>query len=140
MSTSALEAKQKVYTLAKETLPDCQVTYGTVKSPQKMWCMVGAVTYIDTQWAAIGARHRKETYDVTVIINCIGAGFDAETVETRVLAAVDALETALRADPTLGGFAAQGCALRPKKFSSQPTNDGFEGQWEGVVRFTDVRI
>lgn len=140
MSTSALEAKKKVHELAKDTLPDAQVTYGGVKNPEKLWVMVGQVMYLDSQWAAIGARHRKETYEVTVIINAIGAGFDAETVEGKVLAAADALETALRADPTLGGFAPSGCALIPKRFNSQPINTGFEAQWEGKVRFTDVRI
>lgn len=140
MATSAREAKEKVYTLAKEALPDMQVTFGGVKNPQKSWCMVGQVRYITSDWAAIGARHRKETYEVSIVINCVGSGFDAATVENKVLAAADALESAFRADPTLGGFVAQGCALIPKRFSSQPTNDGFEGQWDGVVRFTDVRI
>lgn len=140
MSTSALEAKQKVYALAKDALPDAQVTYGTVTNPQRMWCMVGQVLYETSNWAAIGAKQRKETYNVHVVINYVGTGFDAEAVEAKVLAAVDTLETALRADPTLGGFAPSGCALVPKRFSSQPTNDGFEGQWDGDVRFMDVRI
>lgn len=140
MATSAMEGKRRVYELAKATLPDCQVTFGTVKSPQKSWCLIGSVTYLDSTWAAIGARHRKESYEVAVVVNCTATGMDGQTLETKVLGLVDALDTALRSDPTLGGLAQSGCAIVPKKFSSQPTNDGFEAQWEGVVRFMDVRI
>lgn len=142
MATSAFTAKERVYTILDATLsPEgVQVTWGGVKSPQRSWAALGAVTYSESDWAAVGARGRSEDYDIAVLVNVILPGGSPRDAEAKTLAFVDAFETALRADPTLGGLAAKGAALVPREFKSQPVTDGSEGDWQGVVRISGARI
>jgi hypothetical protein len=142
MATSALEGKRRVYTLLQNAFTGTavDVTWGAVRSPARSWALVGGVTYIDTGWAAIGARKRMETYEVALTLNVLTPAVDAQTVETMTLGYVDTVDDAFRADPTLGGLTAQGVELVPRSVKSQPTPDGAECQWEGVIRITGVRI
>lgn len=142
MATSALDGKQRVYTLLTNALSaePVEVTYGAVRSPKRSWAFVGAVTYVESDWAAVGAHKRTESYEVAVTVNVIAASGSSSDAETSALHYVDVFETALRADASLGGLTAQGAALIPRTFKSQPITDGAECQWEGVVRISGVRI
>lgn len=143
MSTSALEAKRRVYTILTNALAGqpVDVTYGAVKAPQRSWAFVGDVTYTESDWAAVGARRRKESFDIAVTVNVILPGGNALDTENKTLGFADAFETALRADPTLGGLVAAGAAVVPKRFRSQPaTNDAYECQWDAVIKVHEARI
>lgn len=142
MATSARDGKLKVFQVLEASLTGLPITatYGQMKTPPRQWAFVSHVTYVDTDWAAIGARKRTETYDVTVVFSVSAPGGNADSVEDLTLSYVDTFETALRANPSLDGLAAAGAALRPQSFKSMPYTDGFLCEWEGVVRVSGVRI
>lgn len=143
MATAALEAKRRVHVLLDEALTGqaIDVTYGPMRNPPRSWAFVGEVTYSDSEWAAVGARGRKETFDVSVTVNVILPGGNAADTENKTMGFADLFETAVRADPTLGGLAPAGVAVIPKRLRSQPSGtDTFEGQWDAVVRITGARI
>lgn len=141
MATRALEAKRALRDKLKAALTGqpIQVTYGPVRSPERSWAMLGRVDWDTAAWAAIGAGKRSETFSVAVVFNVIARGQDCEAAEALADGYVRAFEDALRADPSLGGIAPRGVALIPRVFNSQPITDASEAQWEGVVRFSDVR-
>lgn len=144
MATSAREAKRRVYTMLRNSMaalnPAIEVSNGGVRTPGRSWVFTSKVVYSDAHFAAIGGRKRDEDYDVTVIFSFVSPGGSTDDAEDSTLAAVDAFETALRADPTLGGLAAKGAQLYPKEFQSQPNTEGAICEWQGAVRITGARI
>jgi len=142
MGTKALTAKTRIKALIDTALTGTPVgvTYGPVRSPEAAWCMVGRIAYDKTEWAAIGARRRSETFTVAVLVNYKASGRSCPEAEAAVIDWVNLIEDALRADVSLGGLTVAGVALIPTSLNSQPLPDASEAQWEGVIRVSDVRI
>ena len=62
----------------------------------------------DQDWAGIGRQSKNETGEVTCAV-LVGTGNDVvKTARDRALVVVGEIETALRADPTLGGVLSAG--------------------------------
>jgi len=63
---------------------------------------------LDQEWAGLGKASRDETGQITCAVVSQSGGTDLKTHRDRVLVILGELETALRADPTLGGVVQSG--------------------------------
>lgn len=132
MDSKALEAKRFIYDLLRN-----DSTLGAEKfdvswswpagGPPGRWVMVGRIQWQDTEWAT--NRSRTERFTVSVLFNVMLLAANAEEAETYVRDMARAFETALSADPGMGGLLISS-TVRPGALDSQPMPEGFEAQFE----------
>lgn len=105
--------------------PGDVVSIGDVSDRQVVpWMMVG-----DGETGAF-----RETYHVTVVIDCYHGDADPQTLETRSLSLAAAVETFVRTDMTLGGLVLK---AEPSQSSSSLA---WTDNYGGLVSRIDVQI
>lgn len=78
----------------------------------------------DTEWAGLGARDRTERFDVTCAVTVLTGETTLGPIIARASAIVEAAETALRADPSLGQAPPFVAAIRSQQLFIEPTTSG----------------
>lgn len=135
MSTNAFAVKGALRDMIKAlpALAGYQVTWGyPARNPERRWVFVGEVQWPDSQWAT--NRSREEVFEVSVIVNCQLSGGTAEEVERELERMSAGIEDGLKASPNLGIQSVVTSDFVPKKLSSFPSDQVFEGQLESIVR------
>lgn len=122
MTSQTPAAIDRLVAVFRAALPGAQVADGPLVRPARTaWAVVGGDGPVGEEedaaravqsWTGIGARRRDETIDVVCAVGT--ATGDPETGMTARRAAayrmLGAVETALRADPGLGGLTTGGAA------------------------------
>lgn len=135
MSTNAFATKAALREMIKAlpALAGYQVTWGyPTRNPERRWVFVGEVQWPDSQW--VTNRSREETFEISVIVNCQISGATAEEVELELQSMASGIEDGMKAKPNLGVQSVVTSDFVPKKLSSFPSDQVYEGQLESVVR------
>lgn len=135
MSTNAFAAKAALRDMIKAlpALAGYQVTWGyPTRNPERRWVFVGEVMWPDSQW--VTNRSREETFEVSVIVNAQISGATAEEVENELQTMAAGIEDGMKATPNLGIQSVVTTDFVPKKLSSFPSDQVYEGQFEAIVR------
>lgn len=89
--------------------------YPVITTPPADFVIVGGTPDPDTDaasldqaWAGLGAKARDETGEITCAVVSQSGGTNLKTHRDRALVILGELETAIRADPTLGGVVSSG--------------------------------
>jgi hypothetical protein len=93
---------------------------------------VGEVHWPDSQW--VTNRSREEVFEVSVIVNCQLSGATSEEVEGELQRMAAGIEDGMKAVPNLGIPSVVVTDFVPRKLSSFPSDQVYEGQFEAVVR------
>jgi hypothetical protein len=110
-----------------------QVTWGyPTRNPERRWVFVGEVMWPDSQW--VTNRSREETFEVSVIVNAQISGATAEEVENELQRMAAGIEDGMKVTPNLGIQSVVTTDFVPKKLSSFPSDQVYEGQFEAIVR------
>ncbi|MBT2541945.1 hypothetical protein J7E99_14830 [Streptomyces sp. ISL-44] len=135
MSTNAFAFKGALRDMIK-ALPDLagyQVTWGyPMRNPERRWVFVGEVQWPDSQWAT--NRSREEVFEISVVVNCQLSAATSEEVESELQRMAAGIENGMKASPNLGIQSVVTSDFIPKKLSSFPSDQVYEGQFEAVVR------
>jgi hypothetical protein len=106
---------------------------GTAIGQECIW--LGKVSDLESDdYLRPAPRRKQEDYTVEVIVWCVMDGDDPQTVETRWWALVGEVESALQADPTVGGAVNQWATITGMEQS--PFTDGGQRGSEGVLTLT----
>jgi hypothetical protein len=135
VSTNAFAFKGALRDMIKglPALAGYQVTWGyPSKNPERRWVFVGEVQWPDSMWAT--NRSREESFEVSVIVNCQLSGATSEEVEGELQRMAAGIEDGMKASPNLGIQSVVTTDFVPKKLSSFPSDQVYEGQFEAVVR------
>ncbi len=134
--TTALLAKEYLFALLGGIagLAGVQVTWGLdTRDLEREFVYVGAITYADTNWAAIGARARDEDYTIEVVVNAQIYGGTEHEAETRVYALGTAIDTAIQAVPNMAGLVTT-AILNPRGCVSFPIPEACEAELKMAVQ------
>jgi hypothetical protein len=135
VSTNAFAFKGALRDMIK-ALPDLagyQVTWGyPMRNPERRWVFVGEVQWPDSQWAT--NRSREEVFEISVVVNCQLSAATSEEVESELQHMAAGIENGMKASPNLGIQSVVTSDFIPKKLSSFPSDQVYEGQFEAVVR------
>lgn len=135
MSTNAFAVKAALRGMIKglPALAGYQVTWGyPTRNPERRWVFVGEVQWPDSQW--VTNRSREEVFEVSVIVNCQLSGATSEEVEMELQRMAAGIEDGMKANPNLGIQSVVTSDFVPKKLTSFPSDQVYEGQFEAVVR------
>ena len=135
MATNAFAAKAALRDMIKAlpALAGYQVTWGfPSRTPERRWVFVGEVQWPDSQW--VTNRSREEVFEISVIVNAQISGATAEEVESELQRMAAGIEDGMKATPNLGIQSVVTTDFVPKKLSSFPSDQVYEGQFEAVVR------
>jgi hypothetical protein len=141
-TSTALAVKQSLaealqaMTVPGGDLDGVQVTYGWPgKDPERQWLFLGKIHWISEDWAAQGARHRQEDYEIDLVINIVGFGSQDEDVEVIAFQYLGAVENYLRLNP-FQPATAQSTAVDvvPTSSATFPTPDGAACELAAKVR------
>ncbi|MFI8237602.1 hypothetical protein ACIF83_10175 [Streptomyces sp. NPDC085866] len=135
MSTNAFAFKGALRDMirALPALAGYQVTWGyPTRSPERRWVFVGEVQWPDSQWAT--NRSREEVFEISVVVNAQISGATAEEVENELQVMAAGIEDGMKSNPSLGIHSVVSSDFVPKKVSSFPSDQVYEGQLESVVR------
>lgn len=135
MSTNAFAAKAALRDMIKAlpALAGYQVTWGyPARNPERRWVFVGEVHWPESQWAT--NRSREEVFEVSVIVNCQLSGATSEEVEGELQRMAAGIEDGMKAVPNLGIPSVIVTDFVPRKLSSFPSDQVYEGQFEATVR------
>lgn len=81
----------------------------------------------DQEWVGLGARSRDEEFDVICCVSVLSGNSELRTARETAFAMLATIETALRADPSLGQTPTPYVAeYRPAAVHTEPTGNGFQ--------------
>jgi hypothetical protein len=135
VSTNAFAAKAALRDMIKglPALAKYQVTYGyPTRDPERRWVFVGEVDWPESQW--VTNRSREEVFEISVILNAQISGATSEEVEGELQRMAEGIEDGMKANPSLGLQTVVSSDFVPKKVTSFPSDQVYEGQFESVVR------
>lgn len=111
-----------------------QVTYGfPTREPERRWIAVGQIGWSDTSWST--NRNRTESFTVTVVFSVVTRGGSSREVEAYAVEMARDFESALTADPSIGGLCITS-GFTPRSLKSWPVDGAYEGQFETEVTAT----
>ncbi|MCG5459624.1 hypothetical protein PSH03_005408 [Micromonospora sp. PSH03] len=135
MTTRTLEVKSALKTIADGMpLVDAdrvQVTYGfPVRDIERRWVGVGAVSWDSVEWKT--NRSREERFRVAVVFSVQVPGGTSQEAEAYALLMASDFETAVSADPSIGGVCVTS-TFSPRSLRSWPITEAYEAQFETEV-------
>lgn len=135
MSTNAFAFKGALRDTIKAlpALAGYQITWGyPMRNPERRWVFVGEVQWPDSQW--VTNRSREEVFEISVVVNCQLSAATSEEVESELQRMAAGIENGMKVSPNLGIQSVVTSDFIPKKLSSFPSDQVYEGQFEAVVR------
>jgi hypothetical protein len=135
MSTNAFAFKGALRDMirALPALSGYQVTWGyPVRDPERRWVFVGEIQWPDSTW--VTNRSREEVFEISLVVNAQISGATAEEVESELQRMAAGIEDGMKSKPNLGVQSVVSSDFVPKKVSSFPTDQAYEGQLESIVR------
>ncbi|MEU9975092.1 hypothetical protein [Streptomyces sp. NPDC051014] len=135
MSTNAFAVKGALRDMVKglPALAGYQVTWGfPTRNPERRWVFVGEVQWPDSHW--VTNRGREEVFEISLVVNCQLSGATSEEVESELQRMAAGIEDGMKATANLGIQSVVTSDFVPKKLSSFPSDQVYEGQFEAVVR------
>jgi hypothetical protein len=129
MSTNAFAFKGALRDMirALPALSGYQVTWGyPVRDPERRWVFVGEIHWPDSQW--VTNRSREEVFEISLVVNAQISGATAEEVESELQRMAAGIEDGMKSKPNLGVQSVVSSDFVPKKVSSFPTDQAYEGQ------------
>jgi hypothetical protein len=83
---------------------------------------------MDQEWAALGARARREVFDIVCAIVVLSGDDITVPLRTAVFQLFGEVETVLRTDPSLGQPPPFVASAKPKQLFTEDTADGLQGR------------
>lgn len=119
----AFEIKDAVFEILKTALPDFKVTWGfTSRTPPRLWCYMGDMTWPDSEWAT--NRSRQHRANIPVVLNALKARTPPREAERYMHDQLAAIEAAFDADSSLRATGVISWGLAIRMSGTQPSADG----------------